>query len=252
MKNLGAYIVSACLATGSVAYATSLNGEHSESEENACRHHPTEYLNSLEKRQTVFQQIAQGILVRMDGRSWSRFVSEIFANKPSFELSLADGSFFISPDPTTQSLRATRIYGEGNAITFEVSTADRFNLSSHNPELDFKIHPLLSSIDGVQFSHLLVANRVMSLHDTLMSNCWRSFIETKGTLVASHPSDPSEGDGSFTDPFKGPHRTAKTTGWCVNTYKLCLSLGNVNVVSTSLACEPPFYITAKAQCGSEF
>lgn len=252
MKNLGAYIVSACLAKGSFADATSLTSEHANSEENACRHHPTEYLNSLEKRQTVFQQIAQGILVRMDGRSWSRFVSEIFANKPSFELSLADGSFFISPDPTTQSLRATRIYGEGNAITFEVSAADVVNLSSHNPELDFKIHPLLSSIDGVQFSHLLVANRVMSLHDTLMSNCWRSFIETKGTLVAPHPSDPSEGDGSFTDPFKGPHRTAKTTGWCVNTYKLCLSLGNVNAASTSLACEPPFYITAKAPCGSEF
>ncbi|MEC9261452.1 MAG: hypothetical protein VYD53_08950 [Pseudomonadota bacterium] len=251
MKKLGAFILSAYLGTGSVAIATSLTSEHANSEENACRHHPTELLNSLEKRQTVFQQIAQGILVRMDGRSWSWFVNKAFANKPSFELSLADGSFFISPDPTTQSLRATRIYGKRNAITFEISIADGFNPSSLNPELDFKIHPLLSSIDGVQFSHLLVANRVKSLHDTLMSNCWRSFIETKGTLVAPHPSDPSKGDGSFTDPFQGPDRTAKTTGWCVNTYKLCLSLANVNSDSTSLACEPPFYITAKAPCGSE-
>lgn len=248
MKNLGAYIVSACLTTGSFANATSLKGEHSESEENACRHHPTELLNSLEKRQTVFQQIAQGILGRMDGRSWSRFVNSAFANKPSFELSLADGSFFISPDPTKPSLRATRIYGEGNAITFEVSAAGGFNPSSQNPELDFKIHPLLSSIDGVQFSHLMVANSVMSLHDTMMSNCWRSFIETKGALVAPHPSDPSEGDGSFTDPFKGAHSTAKTTGWCVNTYKLCLS--EITGNTRSVSCQKPAYVTSKEVCAN--
>ena len=246
MKKLGAFILSAYLATGSVAKATSLTSEHAKSEESACRHHPTELLNSLERRQTVFQQITQDILVRMDGRSWSRFVNTAFSNKPSFELSLADGSFFISPDPTKQSLRATRIYGEGNAITFEVSAAGGFNASSHNPELDFKIHPLLSSIDGVQFSDLLVANSVMSLDDTLMSNCWRSFIETKGALVEPHPSDPSEGDGSYTDPFKGPHRKAKTAGWCVNTYKLCLT--EITGNSRPASCEAPAYVTSKGLC----
>tara|TARA_A200000159_G_scaffold163767_1_gene191149 strand:- start:29124 stop:29906 length:783 start_codon:yes stop_codon:yes gene_type:complete len=248
VKKLGAFILSAYLATGSLANASSLNSEHANSEESACRQHPTKLLSSLERRQTVFQQITQGILARMDGRSWNWFVNKDFANKPSFELSLADGSFFISPDPTRQSLRATRIYGKENAITFEVSIADGVNPSSHNPELDFKIHPLLSSIDGVQFSHLMVANTVMPLHDTMMSNCWRSFIETKGALVAPHPSDPSEGDGSFTDPFKGPHRTAKTAGWCVNTYKLCLSQITGN--SRSASCQKPAYVTSKGVCAS--